>query len=264
MELDQGEHLPGDVAVLAPTADLVVVELGIDVPERGRLRVLVDRALPPHRRDTAEPAAAVDDRDRAVDLAGELARRVVLAFDGRLALVATALQLLLRLRQAGVRVREHSHPEEHDDQRRDQRSEREPRKRDVGGTRDVQCAPLVSKIGEPATARDRDDRRAGAERAARHLDRLLGVARVRDRERERAGAHERRRAVVLEHGERDRERGGSRGLHHVARDTGSAHAQHHDVVDVRRLGQRAALELAGAARARARAARAARTAPRRS
>ena len=39
-------ELAGDVAVLAPAADLVVVELGVLVPERGRLGVLVDVALP--------------------------------------------------------------------------------------------------------------------------------------------------------------------------------------------------------------------------
>ena len=75
-QLDEREDLPGDVAVLAPAADLVVVELGVRGPERGCLRVLVDVALPAHRRDRAERAAAVDERDRAVDPAGELARRV--------------------------------------------------------------------------------------------------------------------------------------------------------------------------------------------
>ena len=41
-QLDEREQLAGDVAVLAPAADLVVVELGVLVPERGRLGVLVD------------------------------------------------------------------------------------------------------------------------------------------------------------------------------------------------------------------------------
>ena len=75
-QLDERDELAGDVAVLTPRADLVVVELGIRVPERGRLRVLVDVALPPVRRDRAERAAAVDQRDRAADLARELARGI--------------------------------------------------------------------------------------------------------------------------------------------------------------------------------------------
>ena len=69
-QLDEREQLAGDVAVLTPAADLVVVELGVLVPERGRLRVLVDVALPAVRGDTAERAAAVDDRDRAADAGG--------------------------------------------------------------------------------------------------------------------------------------------------------------------------------------------------
>ena len=54
--------------------------------------------------------------------------------------------------------------------------------------------------------------RAGGERAACHLERLLGVARVRHRERERARSDERRRAVLLQHGDRHRERRGADGL----------------------------------------------------
>ena len=68
-QLHDGEQLARDVAVLAPRADLVVIELGIEVPERRRLRILVDVALPPVRRDRAELTAAVDERDRAPDLA---------------------------------------------------------------------------------------------------------------------------------------------------------------------------------------------------
>jgi hypothetical protein len=40
-QLDQREDLTCDVAVLTPTTDLVVVQLGIGVPERGRFGVLV-------------------------------------------------------------------------------------------------------------------------------------------------------------------------------------------------------------------------------
>ncbi len=50
-ELDQGDQLTGDVAVLSPAADLVVVQLGVRVPERRRLGVLVHVGLPAHRGD---------------------------------------------------------------------------------------------------------------------------------------------------------------------------------------------------------------------
>ena len=74
-QLDERDQLARDVAVLTPAADLVVVELGILVPERGRLGVLVHVALPAVRGDTTERAAAVDDRNRAAEMSGELARR---------------------------------------------------------------------------------------------------------------------------------------------------------------------------------------------
>ena len=89
-QLDEREDLTGHVAVLAPPADLVVVELGVRVPERRRLRVLVDVALPALRRDRTERAAAVDQRDRAADPAGDLARGVRRAFDLGRARVAAA------------------------------------------------------------------------------------------------------------------------------------------------------------------------------
>ena len=186
-QLDEREHLAGDVAVLAPAAHLVVVELGVLVPERGRLGVLVHRLLPPQRGDAAEPAGAVDDRDRAPDLARQLARRVALALDRRAALVAPARELLLRAQQCGVRLGQHAHPEQHDEQRRHQRAEREPRHEDVVGARHVQRRRLARRV---APARHRCEIAtsvAPAASAPRAIStRLLGVARVRQRERERA------------------------------------------------------------------------------
>ena len=60
----------------------------------------------------AERAAAVDERDRAADLAGELARRVRRAFDARLARVAAARELLLRAHELRVRARRETHAEQ--------------------------------------------------------------------------------------------------------------------------------------------------------
>ena len=188
-QLDEREHLAGDVAVLAPAAHLVVVELGVLVPERGRLGVLVHRLLPPHRGDAAEPAAAVDDRDGAPDLARQLARRVARARRPiGLALVAPALRAAPAPRSsAGVRLGQHAHAEQHDEQRRHQRAERQPRHRGCRrGSGTCSDPDSCASCGELATAGDRDERGARRERAARHLERLLGVARVRQRERERA------------------------------------------------------------------------------
>src|SRR5918995_3910552 len=75
-QLHEREELTCDVAVLAPPADLVVVELGVGVPERRRLGVLVHVALPALRGDGTESAAAVEDRDRRPDPPRDLARRV--------------------------------------------------------------------------------------------------------------------------------------------------------------------------------------------
>src|SRR5690606_34325612 len=101
-QLHQREHLAGDVAVLAPAADLVVVELGVLVPERGSLGVLVDGLLPAQCGDPAQAALTVDQRNRAVDPPGELARRVLRTLDLRDALVAATRELLLRAHEPGV------------------------------------------------------------------------------------------------------------------------------------------------------------------
>ena len=158
-ELDERDQLARDVAVLAPRADLVVVELGILVPERGRLRVLVDVALPAVRGDAAERAAAVDERDRAADLAGELARRVRGALDRGSALVAPRRELLLRQHEVRVRARREPHAEQRDDERRDERADRGARQESLG-------ARQVQRAGVGARAR-RARRRARSRRAAR-------------------------------------------------------------------------------------------------
>ena len=64
-EPHDGHHLAGDVAVLAPAADLVVRHLRERGRERGGLGVLVDLALEAVGRHAAERVAAVGDRDRA-------------------------------------------------------------------------------------------------------------------------------------------------------------------------------------------------------
>src|SRR5205814_7021446 len=79
-EPDRGDGLAGDVARLAPTRHLVVAQLGVRVEEGRQLRVLVALGLPALRGRRADGAAAVDERDRASDAAGELDR---LALVGR-------------------------------------------------------------------------------------------------------------------------------------------------------------------------------------
>ena len=124
-QLDDREELTGHVAVLTPRTDLVVVELGVGVPERGRLRVLVDVALPAHRGHRAERAAAVDQRDRAPDPARELARGVRLAFDRRARNDRAAMRAASAVSASQVlRVRQHPDAFERREQRRDQRAER--------------------------------------------------------------------------------------------------------------------------------------------
>ena len=72
-EVDQGDELAGDVAVLAPPGDLVVAQLGVDVENAGALGVLVDLRLPPQRRPPRRgPVSPVDERDGAADAPGDL------------------------------------------------------------------------------------------------------------------------------------------------------------------------------------------------
>ena len=57
-QLDQREDLAGDVAVLAPPAQLVVADLGQHVGEGGRLGVLVHLVLPAQSRRPPPSAPA--------------------------------------------------------------------------------------------------------------------------------------------------------------------------------------------------------------
>src|SRR5205085_2121103 len=89
-QVDEGEDLPRDVAMLTPTLHLVVAELGMRVPERRRVRVLVHLRLPAGRRHRADVAAAVDERDRATDALGDDLGHAAVGRE----LVATLAQLL--------------------------------------------------------------------------------------------------------------------------------------------------------------------------
>ena len=97
------------------------------------------------------------------------------------------------------------------------------------------CSPR--QIGERAATRHRDDACAGCDRAARHLECLLGVAGEGDRERQRAWSDEGGGAVVLQHGERNRERRGPCRLQDVTGDARAAHPEGDDVVEVGDVGQ---------------------------
>ncbi len=60
-------------------------------------------------------------------------------------------------------------------------------------------APLSRQRFQLPASTDGDEAGAGVERAGGHLQRLVGVARVRDCERERARPDETRRTDLLEH-----------------------------------------------------------------
>ena len=204
-QLDEGHELARHVAVLTPRADLVVVELGIRVPERGRLRVLVDVALPAVRGDRAERAAAVDQRDRATDPARELTRRVRRALDLGLAGIAAPTRAA-PARARAARARSGASPMRNSvtSERRDQRADRGARQEPVGA-RDVQAAVLV---GELRRAR----RRARSRRAARRsstapvaIDTVSSVSPEYDTANASVPrSDERRRAVLLQHRDRHR------------------------------------------------------------
>ncbi len=157
------------------------VELGVGVPERGRLGVLVDVALPPVRGDRAERAAAVEEWDRAIDLPRQLARGVRDAFDVGPAGVASLRELRLRVHEQRVRARREPEAEQHRAQRGDQRA-------DGGAGQVARRARHVQRAARRARsvrARRRTrprpaGRPAGA--APRAIEtRLLGVAGVRHR-----------------------------------------------------------------------------------
>ena len=121
-QLDEREDLARHVAVLTPAADFVVIELGIEVPEGRRFRVLVHALLPTLRGRRADRASSVDERDRPSDPAGQLARRVLRTFHLRTAFVAAASQLLLGLDELGVTLGVETRARQHDHDRREQRA----------------------------------------------------------------------------------------------------------------------------------------------
>src|SRR5262245_44435141 len=141
-ELDEREQLPGHVAVLAPAADLVVVELGVLVPERGGLRILVHTALPAVRGDTPERAAAVEDRDRATELPRDLARRIRGARHAARTTVAPARELRLRRDEIRVATRCQSGAEQGHDDGSDQRADRGAR-HEAAGAREMERAGVA-------------------------------------------------------------------------------------------------------------------------
>ena len=92
------------------------------------------------------------------------------------ALVATALELLLRLGEPGVRLGQHPHPEEHDHQRRHQRAEREARDRDVVGARDVQRRHAPAARAASCPPREMATSRAPAPSAPRAISTVSSVS----------------------------------------------------------------------------------------
>jgi hypothetical protein len=234
-QLDERDELAGDVAVLAPCADLVVVELGIRVGERGRLRVLVHIAFPPVGRHRPDGSPAVDQRNGAPDLASELPRGVRGAFDLRAALIAALRELRLRAHQHRVRAGREPHAVHDRAQGRDQRADRGTRQ-ESRGAGNVKTAGVARDAFELAAARDGNKLRALLGRAARHRECLLGSARVRHGERQRVGPDECGRAHLLQHADRHRHLVVERRRDDVARDSRAPHAEHHDVSD--RVGPR--------------------------
>ncbi len=217
--------------MLTPATDLVVAELGVCVPERRRLGVLVHVALPPVGRDRAERAAAVDQRDGAAETAGDLTRGVGRTFDLFTARPATSGELLLGLDQQRLRVGHEADAVEGAQERRDEGAERGARQETLGAGHDRRC-PVEREGTELTTRGDGDEVRTGIETAPRHRERLLGVTGVRQREHQGARAHERGSPHLLQHGHGNRQLTAADHIEHVARDARSTHPDHDDVVDL--------------------------------
>ena len=244
----EGEQLARDVAVLTPAADLVVVELGIRVPERGRLRVLVHRLLPAQRRDRAEPAAC-RRRAGSCGRSGARARGPGCAAPSTsgAALVAAVRELLLR---AATRPRAPRAACPCGTAITDNGATSAPSAaRGTGmpsghGRCTRPCSRASSR--ERAARRDRVTSCAPASSAPSRHRRASLRCRPSTRPRRRASAGRRsRRAVLLQHGDGHRQRRRADGRDDVAGDARSAHAEHDDVVEVvgcrerRRASQRA-------------------------
>ena len=218
--------------MLAPTADLVVGQLGHAVGERRDLRVLVDLALPPDRGDLAQLPAAVDDRQGAPDLSGQR---------GGVGLVGTHRipASLQRNDRRGDLVRDprrQAHPLECDERGDRHGTDRRPRHRDRRVDGQQVRPPLPGQTLELPTRRHDDHAGPGLGCGGRGRDRLLGVAGERAGEHERVGPDEPRAFVVLGHD--DRHPGGrtGNGRGDVATDPAAAHAEDHHRADRRRPG----------------------------
>ena len=135
--------------------------------------------------------------------AGELARRVASPSTSGRHWSRRRASCCCALTEPGVRLGQHAHAEQRHEQRGDHRAERGARHRDAGRARQVQRAVLGARAVPSAPPLDDDDERARRRRARpAPSTRLLGVARVRDREDERARPDERGRAVLLQHDDR--------------------------------------------------------------
>ncbi len=129
-----------------------------------------------------------------------------------------------------------AHVERRDEEGRDERADGGAGHDVPLGAGDVDRAACSGEGPEVAAGGNGHEAGAGVEGAFGHGVGLLGVARVGDREGQGARPDERRGADLLEHDDRDGERGPD-GAQHVAGDAGAAHAEHGDVVDAVGAGQ---------------------------
>ena len=178
-EAHRGHHLPGDVTVLAPAADLVVGHLGQDAGERRRLGVLVHLALEPVGGHAADGVAAVGDRDRATDGARQLLRGATVEDE----LVAPAPHLRHRLGDVLGCSGEEPDAFEDDEGRNAHRADAGARHGALG-QHDVRRVPPRGEAPELAARGQHHHPRPGGGRRLGRLDRLLGVPRVGDGEAE--------------------------------------------------------------------------------
>ena len=238
-QTDERDGLPREVAVLAPPGDLVMAELGLGVPERRDLGVLVHLRLPPLGGHSAHRATAVDQRDGPADVAGQVGDDAALQCRAVAAgeLVAARDEAADGLVDPAPGAGKQPDLLEHDQRRDGEGAYARAGLGDVVGHADHRGAPCLAEAGQLAAAADDDDVGSLDGRLTGGLDRLLGVARERDRKDQRAFADERRQLVGLgdDHGN-GHERSGD-GRDDVARDAAAAHTEHDDGVDVVDRGQ---------------------------